>query len=379
MFTGSRRFILVFGLSALMSFGSGWCGVDPAQATEQATVEEDSLACDMAVEGAFEEIYMSNYQDALQRLQHVFAMGDASERCLDHSLAVESWAYLNMGDRSRARDLLERLLLSRNLHPCFESYRFTPDLCELYRAVRDSIGSRGTMDIRTVAVLDFDIHNAANLDFEGYRWDQLAKGLQMMLTMDLASGTDLVVVDRRHMKEVLAELAIASNRDLADPAQAVRLGQVLNAHALIYGQIVIIDKDYIEIEVSVQHVATSRVTGSKYIEDDFQGRPGDLVKMQKALLLNVVRHLDSFRKDVQAGVPINVDRSYVDEMDRKMRQSKGEVEIWLLESKALDLEEDGEFTGAIETWRKVLALDPEHKLARARIYSLQREGPQGSG
>jgi tetratricopeptide (TPR) repeat protein len=76
-------------------------------------------------------------------------------------------------------------------------------------------------------------------DMRGHGNTQMGNSLEEAL---LASGR-FQVLDRQHMNSVMRELQLSSS-DLADPSKAAKLGKVMTAGALIYGDV---DEQYREI------------------------------------------------------------------------------------------------------------------------------------
>ncbi len=336
-----------------------------------ALAQQEGEQCEVMVRQAMESLLSDQYRQALHYVERAFGLPGASEECKAYCVETQSCAYLRMGERARAIEALARLL-EENPNAPYDGRMFPPAMNRLFRAVRDSVAKSGTMDIGTIAVLDFTVLNPAKYKYGDYDYEALGKALQMIVTTDLVESTNLTVVDRTNMKDVLAELELTSNRDLLNKENAIRLGQLLNAHAFVDGQIVIVDRDKVRVDVQVVHTATTRVLARHY-EGPFSGDPMDLLKLERGVLASVVDALNEFRSEVRDLGKIEPDPVYFDRLEKTRRANKKYVESWLVQGEALALEDKGDLKGAIRKWKKVLELDPENKVAKARIWALKAE------
>lgn len=326
-----------------------------------------SEGCDIIVEQAFDYLVSDQYRTALQMVQEAFASPAATPDCRARALQTQSCAYLRMGERARAISALTELL-SRDPTPPYDGRMFPPAMNRLYRAVRDSFLSAGTMDIGTIAVLDFKVITLEPQ--EDYDYDALGSALQMIIGTDLVESTNLTVVDRTNMKDVLAELELSSNRELVNKENSIRLGELLNAHAFITGQILILDDASCRIDLQIIHAPTSRVFARQYT-GPFSGKPGDLLQLQTGTLSLIVEGLNDFRAEVQQVGPIRPDPLYFDRLKETARDNEREMEIWLLQGKALEYEDAGKYGDARKVYEKILEIDPDHEIAQAKVWALQ--------
>ncbi len=332
---------------------------------------EEGLACDEMVQEAMEYLISDRYREALTYVERAFGMPQATPECQAHCLQTQSCAYLRMGERSRAVQALTELL-DRDPNPPYDGRMYPPAMNRLYRAVRDSLRSAGTMDIGTVAILDFSVLNPGKYRYKDYDYEALGKALQMIVATDLIEGSNLAVVDRTNMKDVLAELQLTSNKELVNQQNALRLGQLLNAHAFIDGQITLFEKNKIRIDIQVIHCATTRVL-SRHYEGPFSGDSFDLLKLQRGVLKVVVDALNEFRQSVKDTRLIAPDPAYFDQLEETRRNSKQYMDVWLLQGQALELEDAKDLKGAIGVWERIEKLDPKNELAPARVWALKTE------
>jgi len=332
---------------------------------------QEGAGCDLLVQQAMESLISDRYREALSYVEQAFGVAEPTSPCQARCLQTRSCAYLRMGEREQAVRSLAQLF---DIHPNppYDGRMFPPAMNRLFRAVRDSFMQAGTMDIGTVAVLDFKVLNPGKFRYQDYDYDALGKALQMIITTDIVESTNLAVVDRTNMKDVLAELELSANADLVNQENRTRLGQLLNAHAFVAGQIALFDKDHVRIDIQVTHAATSRVLARQY-EGPFTGEAFDLLKLQRGVLAGVTEALNEFRTEVKRTDLLAPDPIYFDDLQQSRRASKKYMETWLLQGQALDLEDQGDLKGAIKIWQKVEKLDPENKVARGRIWALKSE------
>jgi tetratricopeptide (TPR) repeat protein len=361
---GAIASIVLFALAATLS----WTPAPLAQTEEG---DQEGGSCDLLVQQAMESLISDRYRDALTYVEQAFGLAEPTTPCQARCLQTRSCAYLRMGEREQAVQSLAQLF-DINPNPPYDGRMFPPAMNRLFRAVRDSFMQAGTMDIGTVAVLDFKVLNPSKFRYENYDYDALGKALQMIITTDIIESTNLAVVDRTNMKDVLAELQLSANADLVNQENRTRLGQLLNAHAFITGQIALFDASHVRIDIQVIHAATSRVLARHY-EGPFSGSTMDLLKLQRGVLAAVTEALNEFRTEIKDTRLLAPDPIYFDHLQQARRDSKKYMESWLLQGQALDLEDQGDPKGAIKVWEKVEKLDPENKVARGRIWALKSE------
>jgi tetratricopeptide (TPR) repeat protein len=351
---------------AVAAGGLAGCLTPAARAQDP---DEGSEGCDIIVEQAFEYLVSDQYREALQMVQEAFSSPVATPECQAKALQTRSCTYLRMGERSRAITALTELL-SRNPHAPYDGRMFPPNMNRLYRAVRDSFLAAGTMDIGTIAVLDFNVFSLQSKSQYDYDISALGSALHMIIGTDLVESTNLTVVDRTNMQDVLAELELSSNRELVNKENSIRLGELLNAHAFITGQMLIMDKKTCRIDLQIIHAATSRVFARQYT-GPFSGEPVDLLDLQSGVLSLIVDGLNEFRAEVQNVGPIRPDPVYFDKLKKTARDNKRYLDTWFLQGEALQHEDAGRLDKAHRTYEEILKIDPQHKLARAKVWALK--------
>lgn len=332
---------------------------------------EEGASCDLLVQRALESLISDRYREALGYVERAFGVAREEPSCQARCLQTRSCAYLRMGEREQAIQSLAQLF-DINPNPPYDGRMFPAAMNRLFRAVRDSFMQAGTMDIGTVAVLDFKVLNPGKFRYQDYDYAALGEALQMIVSTDIIEATNLAVVDRTNMKDVLAELELSANADLANQQNRTRLGQLLNAHAFVSGQIALFSQDRVRIDIEVIHAATSRVLARHY-EGPFSGEAHDLLELQRGVLSAVTEALNEFRVEVKRTDLLAPDPIYYDQLEKSRRAGKQYMETWLLQGQALELEDQRDLKGAVKAWEKVARIDPDNQIARARIWALKSE------
>ncbi|HWE24920.1 MAG TPA: CsgG/HfaB family protein [Myxococcales bacterium] len=124
------------------------------------------------------------------------------------------------------------------------------------------------------------------------------------------------LLDRQHMSSVLRELSLSSS-DLADPRQAARLGKVMTAAALIYGDV---DETYRETPYEERLVGKDgtftvlhKLHGEAHVRATFK-----VVDVATGRLL-VARTYEEVREDTNTGwgrPPLPIDRDALERLGR---------------------------------------------------------------
>lgn len=280
--------------------------------------------------------------------------------------------------RRERKEALDALISMFQLDP---GARYSPDanypppVIRTYHEVRDSLFA-GTMDVATIAVGDFENNSVYTGKFGDYDFGALAKALPHVITLDLAGATSLKVVDRQRIGEVLKELAI-SESGMADPKSAVKAGQLLGAHAYIFGQYMLLSADRVRIDARVVRTATGEVLTAREVTARFDGKPETFLELEKKLVTELMAVLDL---ELGKGVDSDHEQLAADWFAKKKKlveRRSGYVEGVFLTSEALAAEEAGDWTAAIERWKKVVVADPGNETAQIRIKVLEQTVKQG--
>ena len=199
-------------------------------------------------------------------------------------------------------------------------------------AVEDSVAAGPPS--AAVGVLPF-AYRGPNEDYRS-----LGRGLAEVLAIDLASVAPLEVVERARLQALLAEFDLA-RAGVLDAATAPRAGRLLRAGRLVGGE-VDVQGESLRIESAVWEGALRDVATT-------EGDVADLFRVQKAITLDVLDALG-------VSVP-EADRA------RLMEAPTTDLVAFLLYSRALLLEDDGDFVGAARLYGEAVERDPSFTLA----------------
>jgi FlaG/FlaF family flagellin (archaellin) len=247
--------------------------------------------------------------------------------------------------------------------------QYPPPVLELYHAVRESLFS-GTMDIRTVAIGDFEDNSVYTGTFKDYDFSLFHKALIHTISADLAAATDLKLVDRQRIDALEDEIRLGQS-DFADPEQAVRAGQLLGAHTFVFGQYMILSKDTVRIDARVVQTATGEVLMTKQVTGEFSGKPEKFLELEQQLVTAIAQGIDEIL--TAANVDSDAEDSTGDYFAKKRATIKGRpdyVESKFLVAMALEREDAGDYEEAQTAWKKVLEADPANEVAPVRIQVL---------
>lgn len=196
-----------------------------------------------------------------------------------------------------------------------------------------------------VAVMDFT--NAAGDDLA-----HLGKGLQSMLTTDLAEVEDFELVERARLGDIRAELDLARSK-LIDKKTAVRIGKLSGASHLIVGTYTVVgDRMRIDTRMfaaeSGKILLTAKVEGKK---DDFFELEKDLVKQ----LVGATGVTLSSRERARLGKIHTADFQAFEKF-----------------SQGIDLFDAQRYDDAIQAMRQASTIDAEFDLARLTLDEYER-------
>ena len=186
----------------------------------------------------------------------------------------------------------------------------------------------------------------------------LGRGLAEVLSIDLAAVESLTVVERARLQALLAEYELA-RRGVLDASTAPRVGRLLEADRLVGGE-VDVQGDNLRIESAVWE-------GSLQGIETTEGGVADLFRIQKEITLQVLTTL---------GIEVTAAEEAL------IREAPTEdLLAFLLYSRALLQEDDGDFVRAAQLYGQALQRDPGFALAARRQaesqLSASAAGPAG--
>ena len=110
------------------------------------------------------------------------------------------------------------------------------------------------------------------------KFDSLGRGLQSMMTTDLAQVTRFRLVERGRLNEILAEHKLARS-GYADRRQAVKLGKIVGATHLLGGTFIIHNKK-MRLDARLYSTKTGRIVLAKKVS----GEQDAFFELQKKLV-----------------------------------------------------------------------------------------------
>lgn len=203
-----------------------------------------------------------------------------------------------------------------------------------------------------VSVLYFDIQsNQKELGV-------LSKGLAELMITDLAQSTDVVVVERARLEDVLAELKLGETR-FSDPKTAAKIGKLIGAQFMVTGTIV--ESPVIggvgkhKLVAKIIDVSTSQVLGGTRISADLDLE--DVFATEETLVGQIGKRL----ADAGAAKAAN-------EPPRKAH--KLPVGTAMKFAKALDAKDKKDKAQAVKLLNEVVKEQPDFKLAQLDLLNL---------
>jgi TolB-like protein len=201
-----------------------------------------------------------------------------------------------------------------------------------------------------IAVMTFDNGGSNSADREAM--DGLQVGLQQMVLTELAQNTQLRIVDRGRLKDIMAEQDLgASGR--VDAGTAAKIGKLVGARYMIFGSFMDWNGDM---------TLTARI-------DD--GETGELIKTVRvhdkdANLYDLVVKLAD-------GVTKGVNLPALPKEALEQRESrKVPTEALTLYSRALVYQDRGDTQKAAELFNKAIALFPDYSEAKEGLRQLKQ-------
>ncbi len=168
----------------------------------------------------------------------------------------------------------------------------------------------------------------------------LGRGLAEVLSIDLASVDPLTVVERARLQSLLAEFSLARDGVL-DARTAPRAGRLLRADRLVGGEV--------DVQGDALRIESALWEGSLRDVETTEGGVADLFRVQKTITLGVLAALG-------VAVP-EADQA------RLMRAPTTDLVAFLLYSRGLLQEDDGDFAAAAGLYGEAVARDPGFTLA----------------
>ena len=171
----------------------------------------------------------------------------------------------------------------------------------------------------------------------------IGRGLAEVLSIDLSDVEGLTVVERARLQALLAEYELAASGGL-DAATAPRAGRLLQADRLVGG----------EVDVQGESLRIESALWDREVRaiETTEGGLADLFRVQRRITLGV---LGALGIDVPEAAQAQLSDSPTDDLA-----------AFLLFSRALLQEDEGDFLAAADLYRQAAARDPGFALATQR-------------
>ena len=214
---------------------------------------------------------------------------------------------------------------------------------ELQYAARQALARESSLvqtppDPNTVAVMPFRYTGPDTT----YR--PLARGLTALVITDLAHVSRLRLVERVRVQVLLDELKLAESGRV-DPATGARSGRLVGAGQVVEGQFTTAPADQFRLDATVVRAADAGVAATGSNTD----RVRALFDMEKAVVFELLGKL---------GITLTP-AEQVAISERPTR----DVEAFLLYSRGLEAEDQGNFAAAAEAFRQAVTRDPGFRAA----------------
>lgn len=292
----------------------------------------------------------ADFEGAIQHFIAVSADTSAPLELREEALKYLGRVYIAKNALEEARNVVTQLLDLEpplvELDPEVEP----PPLMKIYYEVRKEYEGNYNVQqadpgIQTLAVMDFT--NNSIDDHE--RFDPMRQGFASMMINTLGGATDLKVVERERLQWLLGELDLQRS-DYVDQASAVRAGNLLGAHVVLFGAYTVHRK---QIQLSARLVKVE--TGEILLAEQVLGDRDDFFEHVEKLSLEVARSINSSLEETTVGA-----RTETRSLDAQISYSEGLGEL-----------DKGNYHAAYEKFQEALDYDPNFERARTKADSLQ--------
>ncbi len=190
-----------------------------------------------------------------------------------------------------------------------------------------------------IAVWDFDNHTVpavttlTQLDF-------LSRSLSEATLGTLLAGTNLKVVDRIHLQQVLTEQKIGSSA-LTDVDARLKLGRIMGAQRMVFGSFMAVG-DEIQVNLRAVDSATSQVV----FAEEFTSTYPDVLAQAQKISIKLARTLGA---PALAPAPVQSNQ------------------LWLAYDQALAHTDAGRFDKALDALKTILTQAPDFAPAQRQL------------
>jgi len=272
-----------------------------------------------------------------------YYLGNAYLRANNRDAAIQAWdVYLAAAPvDSRSISIRERLTILK-----------MAQARELARkAAKLKAGDSGAADVNndTIAVLDFKNMGSDELT-------PFIKGLTAMIITDLSKVPQLKVVERARMQALMDEMKLAQ-MGVIDPATTARMGRLLQARTIDWGELAALSGDMISIKTVLSDTLTQDKVGEKKVE----GNRRQFFELEKQLVFDILAMLGIKTEELDEDVLKAIKTVHTQNYDAFISYGRG-----------LDFLDKGDFSQAKDSFETAAQLDPDFDLAETAEISTPR-------
>lgn len=212
----------------------------------------------------------------------------------------------------------------------------------------------GQIVLPTLAIPDFQDHSL----IQDERTESLQQALPAFLMTTLSKTGQLKCIDRKHLAEVLDELALSQTGLL--PIDSVKsVGKLTGAQYLLLGSFMILQTEKVRIDCRVVRTET----GDIIMAEEISGKLKDLSKLVIRISRKIIQDLD-----------ITLSK----QKERELVQSFGNcaLETLLMFNQALSLIDDGKPSEALTLLQNILDTCPDFNSAGELLTRLKNTAAQ---
>jgi TolB-like protein len=237
-----------------------------------------------------------------------------------------------------------------------------------------------------IAVMYFD-NNSLGKDRADY--DGIGKGLADMLITDMAANPNIRVVERERVQALITEQNLVKSGAI-DPQTAIRLGKIIGAQYMVTGGFMSDGRGNFVLTARAINVETGAITNPTRINtkgDDVLGLMNQLsTKLNTEMKLTALRVGDAGASnavpagqpaaaaahDAHAAKPEETKAAAKPAQVAQAKPRKMDMKTAMLYSKALEEEDAGNKSKAVELYRQVNVQFPNYAPVERKINSLSR-------
>jgi TolB-like protein len=321
------------------------------------------------------------FADALRYGETVLADASTPEQLRDRTLVTIATVRCAQRRNADARAAFLRMLESSPMKDLELPARLPPAVTTLFYQLRDSLclahydelvaKNQLSSDIRTIAVGDIENNSIVRAKYD---MDQFSRGLVHVLTSELATASQLKIVDRQRLNVLLKELELSRDPSAMDPKNRVRLGKLTGAQSYLFGQVMQLEESRLRYDLRWVDTSTGEILLARAVEGSFASA-ADLLKLEHALLVETFA--PAMEEILRArGEASNLRQELENSLRDRGKRVRKDSYVRAIEERgrALQLESTGAYGAAAEAWDRIATLAPEEKDAAVRAKSLRAFG-----